>query len=94
MSAMAKSKYSGKPTVRTYYTAEELRAMLPQVGERRLEVMHASTSSQLEPPRAQPCTVVEVNAEHIWYRVRFDTTGLCQCYKLPDTRYTGPRGWT
>lgn len=77
------------------YSKEELRAMLPKVGDRRLEKMSASTSCQIITPEPLPCTVVEVNEEAYWYRVQFDRTGVCQCYKLPATTYNGPRvGWT
>ena len=78
---------------RNPYTKEELRAMLPKVGERRLEkpIMSNNGSISFGVTAAQPCTVVEVNEAHYWYRVQFDKTGICQCYKLPETDYTGPR---
>lgn len=76
------------------YTKEELRAMLPKVGDRRMEKMTAATNAQISALPPQPCTVVEVNEEAYWYRVRFDKTGICQCFKLPPTSWTGPRvGW-
>lgn len=88
------SSYGEAKTTRQPYTKEELRAMLPKVGDRRMEKMSASTSAQLEVLSPQPCTVVEVNEEAYWYRVRFDKTGICQCFKLPPTSWTGPRvGW-
>ena len=58
------------------YTKDELRAMLPEPGERRVE----RCITALKPG---PCTVIEVNKEHYWYRVRFDGSGNTQCYKLP-----------
>lgn len=73
------------------YTKEELRAMLPQVGDRRMEIMCASTNAQTEAPREQACTVVEVNEAHLWYRVRFDRTGVHQCFKLPVVSWSGAR---
>ena len=77
------------------YTKEELRAMLPKVGDRRVEKMTASTNAQISTLPPQPCTVVEVNEAHHWYRVQFDKTGICQCFKLPAKTYNGPRvGWT
>ena len=80
---------SGRP-----YSKDELRAMLPQVGERRTEIMTSDNTAQIDAPTAQRCTVVEVSEEHLWYRVVFDGTGISQCYKLPQTNWTGPRvGW-
>lgn len=73
------------------YTKEELRAMLPKVGDRLMETLAASTSCQITTLKPEPCTVVEVNVEHLWYRVVFDRTGVSQCFKLPETTYTGPR---
>lgn len=68
---------------RVMLTAKAVRRMLPKVGDRleRVPVVHgtAKIEQRLAP---RPCTVVEVNREHLWYRVRFDT-GYCACYKLP-----------
>ena len=76
------------------YTKEELQAMLPKVGEHLMKKPSCSVSCQIEPMKEQPCVVVEVNEAHLWYRVQFDKTGICQCYKLPEVDYTGPRvGW-
>ena len=73
---------SGRP--RVMYTKEDLQAMLPEVGDRlmRVPVVHSlDKTQQAGMPRA--CTVVEVNRERLWYRVRFDRTGYCVCYKVP-----------
>jgi hypothetical protein len=72
----------------------EVMRQLPKVGERRLErrtlegkngAAFISRCGELE-----PCTVVEVNHAHLWYRVKFDSTGWCECYKLPKTE---PLSW-
>ncbi len=65
------------------YTKEELRSMLPKVGERRVENGASSDVIQLTSKKPGICTVVEVHEEHFWYRVRFDSNGACQCFKLP-----------
>lgn len=65
----------------TCYTKEELRKMLPKVGTRLMKPMMRSF---LETSPLEPCTVVEVNTYYYWYRVRFDKTGTCQCFKLPE----------
>ena len=85
------TKYGEAKAVRRPYTKEGLRAMLPKVGDRLMEKMVASTNAQTEAPSAQPCTVVEVNEEHYWYRVVFDRTGISQYFKLPEVHYNGPR---
>ena len=90
-----KPSYGDPKTVRRPYTKKELRDMLPKVGDRRMEKMSAATNAQLEVLTEQSCTVVEVNEEHLWYRVRFDKTGICQCFKMPPVNWAGPRvGWT
>ena len=67
------------------YTAEELRRQLPKVGDKRMEKPTGSSmmSQTLGP---EPCVVIEVNREHLWYRVRFEWGGT-ECYKLPETTY-------
>ena len=65
----------------TCYTKDELRAMLPKVGDRLMKPMMRSFS---EGTALEPCTVVEVNVDYFWYRVCFDCTGTHQCFKLPE----------
>lgn len=67
----------------SFISLEEARELLPEVGD-RLE--RAPTLSKMhyrwqQAPR--PCTVVEVNRKHLWYRVVFDN-GLTECYKVPE----------
>lgn len=59
-----------------------LMAKLPRVGERRLEYMTILRENRKDAP-PEPCIVTEVNRAHLWYRVRFDSTGFHECYKLP-----------
>lgn len=91
---MAKYGAETKQTLKRQrpYTKEELRAMLPKVGDRRMECM-TSTGGALGYSNSapQPCTVVEVNEEHYWYRVVFDSIGASQCYKLPEVSWSGSR---
>lgn len=59
--------------------------MLPQVGEKRMEVPTIDESGRTfddAGKELQRCTVIEVNRAHLWYRVRFDN-GFTECYKLP-----------
>ena len=62
-------------------TINEARAMLPRVGDTRWEVPTIPDKNQDRP--AQECEVVEVNAAHLWYRVRFKKSGFTECYKVP-----------
>lgn len=68
-----------------------LMAQLPKVGERRLERRTLEGKKEDTGYGApEPCTVVEVNVPHLWYRVKFDNTGWCECFKLPRTE---PLNW-
>lgn len=62
-------------------TKEEVRAMLPRVGERRMEVptVLKGEGYNKEP---RPCVVTYVNRRHLWYEVRFEN-GTRESYKLP-----------
>lgn len=62
-------------------TKDEVREMLPRVGDKLVRRMFSVDALSLA-----PCTVVEVNAERFWYRVRFDSTGFCRCFKLPEIK--------
>lgn len=63
-------------------TKEEVRRLMPRVGDRRMETQSTTMKIPTETPQA--CTVIEVNPTNLWYRVRFDN-GCCECYKLPQT---------
>lgn len=52
--------------------------------ERREALSHYLTVEDV-----QPCVVEYVNTAHRWYMVRFDKTGLRQCYKLPQIKGEG-----
>lgn len=62
-------------------TKEEIRAMLPSVGDRRMEVptILADKSYNKKP---RPCVVTYVNRRHLWYEVKFED-GTRESYKLP-----------
>lgn len=62
----------------------KLMEQLPAVGDHRMEVM--TVTDRVDLNLAEPCVVVEVNRDRLWYRVRFDRTGSCECYKLPRAR--------
>ena len=69
---------------------EEMEAMLPNVGDIRMErpTIDESTTPKgafRETP-ARRCVVEEVHREHLWYRVRFENTGLCECYIVPAVK--------
>lgn len=62
-------------------TIRELRKRMPRVGDVRMETM--TMDDRVYAVRPEKCVVVEVNEERLWYRVRFERTGTCECYKLP-----------
>lgn len=67
----------------------ELMKKLPKVGDRRLEPMTILRERRADVP-PEPCVVVYVNQDHLWYRVRFLNAGWHECYKLPRTE---PLSW-
>lgn len=69
------------------------RTLLPKVGDVRMEIptTYKTGSCASMTPARQECTVVEVNREHLWYRVRFNDTGWYECYKVPRLK-TSPQG--
>lgn len=72
------------------YTKEELRAMLPKVGDRLMRrQMIGYPRCELSGPRS--CVVTYVNADHLWYEVQF-RNGFRECYKLPEPG-TRERRW-
>lgn len=70
--------------MKLFISVAEARGLLPQVGDRleRVPSLIKMPGRPTPPPRM--CTVVEVNREHLWYRVVFDKTGYSECYKVPE----------
>jgi hypothetical protein len=68
-----------------YMTPEEMRARLPKVGDRRLDIPTVDETARTivkDNSAPQRYIVIEVNRAHLWYRVRFEN-GFTECYKLP-----------
>ena len=72
-------------------TIQDVRAQMPKVGDIRMEkpTIPDKVMKVQEPKR---CIVVEVHPRQLWYRVRFEGTGLYECYKLPNTKEIPPGG--
>lgn len=71
----------------------DARTLLPKVGDKRMEIPTIyKTGSNVEAETLPPeeCVVVEVNAAHLWYRVRF-SNGWHECYKVPRLKVS-PQG--
>lgn len=69
-------------------TMEEVRGLLPEVGDTRWEIPTIDETSavcQEAAKKAQRCTVVAVNTAHLWYEVEFEN-GFRECYKLPKVK--------
>lgn len=65
-------------------TPEEVRALMPKVGDIRMErptIDGVESQGYGRTPRR--CTVVEVNTEHLWYTVEFED-GIRESYKAPE----------
>lgn len=72
-------------------TKKDVQNMLPKVGDKmRKKPTLLRAGGQAEERPAQDCVVVEVNREHLWYRVRFES-GAHECYKVPEDKL-GPQG--
>lgn len=56
----------------------------PKVGDVRKEI--PTTSGRVDLAAPEECVVVEVHPEHLYYRVRFTSTGFYECYKVPKTK--------
>lgn len=62
-------------------TKDEVRALLPNVGDELMRTPHLTHIMNLGPrPCPRLCVVDYVNTEHMWYRVRFVDTGLVESY--------------
>lgn len=73
-------------------TKDEVRALLPKVGDELIKTPTVyNTTIGLERPRPQVCIVDYVNREHMWYRVRFVETGMCESYGAYDMLNGGVR---
>lgn len=73
-------------------TKDEIRALLPKVGDELIKTPHAHNSSVgLVRPQPQLCVVDYVNREHMWYRVRFIETGIVESFGVLDVMERGVR---
>ena len=61
------------------FIKDEVRRLLPNVGDRRKEIMTTSEKGTRQP---EDCEVVEVHRDRLWYRVKFKS-GFTESYKLP-----------
>lgn len=69
----------------TPLTIEQARAMLPNVGDRMRKVP-VSPSDKMQKAVLAWCTVIYVNATHLWYTVQFQGAGtrFRGSYKVPE----------
>lgn len=69
---------------------EELRAMLPQLVEQRMETPTLRKMQGFPDGHKQPCKVVYINAEHLYYTVEF-RNGVRESYKVPTDEMLAKR---
>ena len=68
-----------------YLSKYMVRRLLPEVGEKRIEMpSYGIGAESVRCRQPQECTVVAVHPAHLWYRVRFDASGWHECYKVPQ----------
>ena len=61
---------------------KEAYKMMPTVGTRLMRVPAYKVPTEKHvPPQPERCTVIYVNAEHLWYLVKFDRGGWTEGYK-------------
>lgn len=61
----------------------KLTMTLPNVGDRLMRVMQATTWDMLDSYVPEPCEVVYVNKDHGWFEVIFLNSGIREGCKLP-----------
>lgn len=68
-------------------TPEEVRTMLPKVGDRMRKVP-TMPKEQMESPGPMWCQVIYVNVPHLWYTVQFQEKGcrFRESYKVPEQK--------
>lgn len=71
---------------------ETAQSLLPEVGDILIKKPHLHKSLGIEQPVPRLCTVVFVNRDHLWYRVRFDNDTY-ECYKVPELPDVVKGGW-
>ena len=65
---------------------DDLRRQLPPVGFRMRKRPYAGHENAEQALPLAWCQVVYVNYRHLFYRVRFMGSGICECYKVPEGR--------
>lgn len=76
-----------------YLSIEEAKALLPKVGDVRMEVMTCKTGSVAQDMDRKKCTVVAVHPAHLWYLVQFEN-GAREFYKVPRDKDTEAGRWS
>lgn len=72
-------------------TMEDLRALLPRVGDKLKKAPTVVCPKELvQSMEPQECEVVEVSQRGLWYRVRF-LSGATDCYKVPEDNAPAPK---
>ena len=75
-------------------TKEQAQALLPKIGDRLMlpPTIDETTASRgsIMTTRPQPCVVVDVHHEHLWYTMQFEN-GFKESYKVPKWRNQDPR---
>jgi hypothetical protein len=75
-----------------HLSKEEVRAMLPKVGDVRWErPVVADGIGHILAGKPRKCTVVYVHEEHLWYTVQFEN-GIKESYKMPRAKQYGGGG--
>jgi hypothetical protein len=62
---------------------QELRARLPQVGQRLSMVPSYMKNQDRQKPQPQKCQVIAVNRRRLWYLVRYES-GVLECFHVMD----------
>ena len=65
-------------------TVETARDLLPEAGQWLMRTPTLHKSLGMTDAEPQPCVVVQVNREHLWYMVQFERGGYTECIKVPE----------
>ena len=93
-----RSKYGDSTVLDRHrpYSKEELKAMLPKVGDTLMRRQTICCPGMREPSKLKNCKVVYVNEEHMYYTVQFQN-GCRESFKVPEKegrkRINDSDGW-
>lgn len=87
MASSGNYAFYGDKQIDNTLTPQEVRAMLPKVGD-RMRKIPTTLKNGIEKPTPAWCQVIYVNVPHLWYTVQFQEKGcrFRESYKVPEQK--------